>query len=612
VEQQHGPSPDDPFGNMFREGDALRSGPAADPAGPYPGAPAVAPVEPARTSRRGVWWAVLAAGLALVVAAAGASWFVLTRPDPADAAQAYAEAWQSGDYAALGPLSTGEQDPQAAHAEAAENLGVESTAITLGEVEADGDTARAPFTAALELSEAGEWSYDGELELLRDDGEWRVDFSAAVIHPELGDGQTLVRANEWEERGQILAADGTRLDTEDASASIAMMTGEVTPAEEEDLEDLGPAYAEGDPVGRSGIQAAYQDRLAGTPAVSIRAVPAGAADEQDDEDADDPDDADDEGEDEVHEVARLDGEDGQDVTTTLDLGVQSAAAQAIGGQEEPTALVAVRPSTGEILASVNAPAGFDRAFEGQYPAGSSFKIITYEALLNSGMGMDAAMNCPETVEVGGLDFRNAGDAEYGAQSVTEAFATSCNTALVQEVAERLDAATLTAAAEEFGFNDDLTIGLPTFSPQYPSPDGLSLLAQASIGQGQMLTSPLHMATVPAAVADGHWRSPVLIADPELEDQPEPHAVGHAEELRSMMREVVTDGTASDAGLPGEAHGKTGSAEFGTAEDDEELESHAWFVGFDPGRDLAFSVVVEGGGGGGDVAAPLAAAFLNGL
>ncbi|QVQ54654.1 penicillin-binding protein [Spiractinospora alimapuensis] len=550
--------------------------------------------------------------LVLVLVGAGVSWFYFFRASPEDTADDFVAAWQEGDYAAMAALASDGAGLQDLYADVSDQLGLESVAVTLEDVVQDGGAATADFTATMELGDAGEWSYDGQLALLRQEGDWFVDYSPATLHPELEEGQSLTRTNDWEERGEILAADGTRLDTDDASGSVQMMVGQLAEASEEDLEDLGAGYQEGDLVGVSGIQGAQEARLAGTPSVSIRVTDEDAEDEEDEEDEDAADEEED-AEEDVTEVGRIEGEPGEDVTTSLDPAVQAAAGGAIAAQDDPTAMVVIRPSTGEVLASANVPGGFDRAFEGQYPAGSAFKIITYEALLNAGMGMDAEMDCPKTVEVGGLDFRNAGDAEYGEQTVTEAFATSCNTALVTEVADRLDSATMTEAAEEFGFNSELSIGIPVFSPQYPSPDGLSLLAQASIGQGQMLTSPLHMATVPAAVAAGEWHSPRLVTDPAPEDLPEPRPVQHADELRTMMREVVTDGTAESAGFTGNAHGKTGTAEFGEAEgDDDELESHAWFVGFDPDKDVAFAVVVDGGGAGSTEAAPLGADFLNAL
>ncbi|MFC7328591.1 penicillin-binding transpeptidase domain-containing protein [Marinactinospora rubrisoli] len=596
------PPADGPAAHAAHQGarpQSAQPGPAGDRqhTAPQPAvAPPPPPDAPPRRSRKGLVIGVTSAVVALALVGGGISWYVISRPKPEATASAFADAWNEADYAAMADLATGEGVADA-YTQVAENLGVETAEITLGAVTADGDTATAPFDATLGLRNAGEWSYEGELPLERVDGEWKVAFSPAVIHPELGDGQTLVRTNEWGERGSILAADGTRLDTPDATGSIAMLTGGVSPATEEDLADLGPAYQVGDPVGRGGIQQAYDERLAGTPATSIRVADAA----QDDAAGDDA---------EATEVGTIEGTPGEDVVTSIDPAVQAAAAQAIVNEDKPTAFVAVRPSTGEILAAANVPGGFNRAIDGRYPPGSAFKIISYEALFNAGMTTSDRMDCPKTAEVGGWPFKNAGDAEHGDQSVLEAFATSCNTALVQEVADRLDSASLTAAAEEFGMNAPLEIGIPSAEPSFPAPDSTTILAASSIGQGQILTSPLHMATVPAAVADGSWRSPVLVTEPEVADRPEPRPIQNAEALRTMMRAVVTDGTAEDAGFTGEVHGKTGTAEFGTAEEDEELPSHAWFVGFS--GDLAFAVVVEGGGGGAKVAAPLAADFLGNL
>jgi hypothetical protein len=552
-----------------------------------------------RKSRKGLWIGVLSAVVVLALVGGAASWYVLTLPRPADTAVAFAAAWAEQDYDAMAEVATGDGVAED-YAAVAENLGVEAADITLGDTVGEGDTATAPFTAVLSLSNAGDWTYEGELPLRRDGGEWRVAYTPSVLHPDLGEGQTLVRANEWGERGHILAGDGSRLDTEDASGSIRMLTGEVGTATAEDLERLGPAYKEGDPTGVGGLQAAYEERLAGTATTSIRLAETGEEDAAIEAAADD-----------AEVVGSIEGSPGEDITTGIDPAVQDAAAQAIIGEDRPTSMVAIRPSTGEVLAAANVPGGFNRATEGQYPAGSTFKIVSYDALLDSGMPMEEQMACPETVDVGGRPFKNAGDAAYGAQTVTEAFATSCNTALVQKVAEHLDAAALVSTAEKYGFNSELTTGLPaTFAPSFPAPDSTSMLAAASIGQGQMLTSPLHMATVPAAVADGSWRMPVFVTDPAVPDLPEPTPIANAESLRTMMRAVVTDGTAKDVGFTGEVFGKSGTAEYGTAEEGEELPAHGWFVGFE--GDVAFAVVVEDGESGSKAAAPLARAFLDAL
>ncbi|GAB3496746.1 penicillin-binding transpeptidase domain-containing protein [Nocardiopsis coralliicola] len=549
---------------------------------------------PRKKSRKGLFIGIGAVLLVLALAGGVTGWYLFGRgPGPDETAAAFAAGWTEQDAEAMAAAAAG--DPAAVLDPIVDNLGVEATAIELGEVtEGEDQTASAPFTATLSLKNAGDWTYESTMDLVREDGEWKVDFSPATVHPELSEGSTLVRGNVWGDRGRILAADGSPIDTQDTSESVQMLTGSVGTATAEDLERLGPAYAEGDPAGASGLQATYEERLAGKASISIRVAEEGAEEEV----AADP---------EAPALETLEGEPGQDVTTTIDPALQGAASSAVSGASKPTALVAIRPSTGEIVASANNTPGFNRAFEGQYAPGSSFKIVTYEALLENGLTTDATMDCPKEA----MGFTNAGDAKYGKQTVTEAFATSCNTALVQDVANRLDGSTLTAAAEMFGMNQEMKLGVPTHEPSFPTPDSTGMLAAQSIGQGQILTTPLHMATVPAAVADGSWRAPALVSDPEPKDLPEPTAIPQAETLRPMMRAVITDGTAEDAGFKGEVFGKTGSAEFGTAEnEDDELDTHAWMVGYK--GDVAFAVVVEGGGGGGSVAGPIGAKFTNSL
>ncbi|MFW5419029.1 hypothetical protein J0910_20655 [Nocardiopsis sp. CNT-189] len=585
-----------PHGSPSGDGRAFPPPPAPPgPGGPHRGEGAPGPEGgEKKRSRKGPLIGIGAGVLVLALAGGVTGWYVLARPSgPEEAAASYAGAWSEQDYKAMSAL-TADGGVQDVLGPLQENLGVEKSAIEVGEVVEKGDNAaEAPFTATLSLSNAGDWTYEGAFSLVRDGAEWKVDFGPASVHPDLAEGATLVRANVWGERGHILAADGSRLDTEDASGSVRMLTGQVGAATAEDLERLGPAYKEGDPTGLGGIQQQYEERLAGEVSTSIRVAETGSEEEA----AADPD---------APVVGTVEGKPGKDVTTAIDPGLQSAAAAAVSTGGKPTALVAVRASTGEVVAVANNSADFNRAFDGQYAPGSSFKIVTYESLLEKGLNPSDTMSCPKEA----LGFKNAGDAAYGQQSVTEAFATSCNTALVQDVVNRISGADLTETAELFGMNADLNIGVPTREPSFPDPAGDSgLLAAQSIGQGRIISTPLHMATVPAAVADGSWRSPALVTDPELPDKPKPAAIPHAEALRPMMRAVVTEGTAKKAGFQGEVYGKTGSAEFGTASgEDEELQTHAWMVGYK--GDIAFAVVVEGGGGGGSVAGPVGAKFAN--
>ncbi|GAB2525382.1 penicillin-binding transpeptidase domain-containing protein [Nocardiopsis aegyptia] len=555
------------------------------------------PHPPARRSRRGLIIGAVAGVVVLALVGGGVSWYVLNMPEPGDATTAYAAAWNEQDYERMSAVTTGD-DPAAILGGIDTGLGVEGVDVTVGDPTVEGDSGSATYEVTVSLANADDWGWEGELPLVRQDGEWLVEFSPEAAYPGLGEGQVLARTTVWGERGQILAADGTSLD--EASGSLQMIAGTLGEATEEDVERLGPAYKVGDLVGATGLQRTYEEQLAGEAATTIVMVDAEQAEDPDSVEAT-----------EENTVTTLDGSDGEDVVTSIDMSVQNAAANAVIDSSDHVGMVALRPSTGEILALANVPGGFNRAFEGQYPPGSSFKIVTYSSLLDNGMTPDATMNCPKEYDLGGWKFVNAGDGEYGAQTVTEAFATSCNTALVDQVGQRLSSDTLQASAEQFGMNAPMDIGVPALEPSFPAVDSDTMLGAQSIGQGQVLSSPLHMATVPAAIADGSWRHPVLVTEPAAEDLPEPTPIANAEAIRPMMRSVVTDGTAKNAGFQGEVYGKTGSAEFGTPEgEDDELPTHAWMVGYK--GDVAFAIVVEGGGGGGSVAGPLAAAFTNAL
>ncbi|WP_116246600.1 penicillin-binding transpeptidase domain-containing protein [Nocardiopsis sp. FIRDI 009] len=574
----------------------LYAGGPGGPEGPYdPDASG----PPRRRSRKGLVIGVVAAVAVLALIGGAVSWFVLGRPRPEEALTEYAAAWEARDYARLADVTTG-GDAAAVMEGLDTGLGLETVSVEVGAATVDGGSGSAPYEVTVSLSGASDWGWEGELPLVREDGRWLVDFTPEVAYPGLGEGQVLARTTVWGERGRILAADGTRLDAPGVSGSLQMIVGSLGEATEEDVERLGPAYSVGDTIGVSGLQRTYEERLAGEAATTILMVDAAEAEDPASLEAT-----------EENTVATLDGSDGQDITTSIDMAVQDAAATAILTSNDPAGMVAVRPSTGEILAVVNVPGGFNRALEGRYPPGSSLKIISYSALLDSGMSPDSTMRCTKEYDPGGWTFVNAGGAAYGEQTMTEAFATSCNTALVADVVERLSSEDLVASAEQFGMNAPIDIGVPNFDPSFPPPDGAVMMGAQSIGQGQVETSALHMATVPAAIADGSWRHPVLVTDPAPEGLPEPNPIANAEAIRPMMRAVVTDGTASEAGFQGEVYGKTGSAEYGTPEgEDDELPTHAWMVGYK--GDVAFALVVDGGGGGGSVAGPIAARFTNAL
>jgi cell division protein FtsI/penicillin-binding protein 2 len=307
---------------------------------------------------------------------------------------------------------------------------------------------------------------------------------------------------------------------------------------------------------------------------------------------------------------------GTPVRTTLDRRVQAAADAATAGAATPTAIVAVRPSTGELLAVSNNEAAIDStgdiALTGHFPAGSTFKTITATALLASGAVREQSMvDCPGTVTIGKV-FQNENRFDKGRIALREAFAFSCNTTFTA-LSRKLDDGALPATAASYGIGAQWTLPVPSFGGSLPAPRDATEKAADAIGQGKVEVSPLAMALVAAAVAKGSAVTPSLLAGtpatPSAGPKPAGPPAAVLPPLRDMMRAVVTEGTATLlAGLPGApVAGKTGTAEFGAATPPQ---AHAWFIGYR--GDLAFAVFVQNGESSTRTAVPVAKAFLTAL
>ncbi|HZC26744.1 MAG TPA: penicillin-binding transpeptidase domain-containing protein [Actinopolymorphaceae bacterium] len=373
------------------------------------------------------------------------------------------------------------------------------------------------------------------------------------------------------------------------SSYARAVLGVVGAATKETLPDAGPLAMDTDLIGVSGLQRTYQRQLAGEPGGSVELVDAKSGKQ-------------------LAEVFTVAAKPGTPLRTTIDPFAQEAAEAAVEGQRKPTAIVAVRASTGAILAAANGPGitSYNRAFVAHYPPGSTFKVVSVAALLQGGLKLDDRVACPSETHVGGKMFKNANSFGLPDGPMLQAFAHSCNTTVVDR-AETLDNAAFVSMAQRFGIGEPWKLGVPAFSGSVPEPKDLVDRAASMIGQGRVEMSPLGMALVAATADSGQPRTPVLLpkvapGKPVGEKLPEPLH----QNLRALMRAVVETGSAQSLNLAGEpVFAKTGTAEYGTQTPPR---THAWMIGFR--GDMAFAVLIEDGGGGGHDAGPVALRFLQ--
>lgn len=353
------------------------------------------------------------------------------------------------------------------------------------------------------------------------------------------------------------------------------------------------------------------------------------------------------------------GEEGDDVTLTIDSRLQELARDTLGGQRG--AVVALEPSTGEVRALWSNPsydptplASFNldeqkeyratldpdsptspmvsRATSFGYPPGSTFKVVTTVAALESGRFRPSssfpdpvALDLPLTDETL-MNFTRTACAGGGEITLEFALTISCDTTFARlglQIPEELH-----ATAEDFGFNGSIPFDVgtePSAFPEIPD-DEEPRRAFAGIGQGDVVATPLQMALAAAAVAnEGDVPRPRLVrsitdASGGIVERFSPETMGSAmsedtaRELTDMMVSVVEEGTGQAAQISGvPVAGKTG-----TAQSEEGAAPHAWFICFAPADNpqLAVAVIVENGGTlgseatGGEVAAPIAKAILE--
>ncbi|MGW2641195.1 penicillin-binding transpeptidase domain-containing protein [Streptomyces sp. NPDC001348] len=432
---------------------------------------------------------------------------------------------------------------------------------------ASGDTV--PFTVQATVSYRGvskPLEYRSRLTVVRGETTHRalVDWQPSVVHPRLSKGDTLVTGDAKAPPIEAVDRDGKAL------------TKEKYPS-------LGPILDE--------LRERYGDKAGGRPGVElvIRHADQNTAD--------------------TTLLTLAKGRAGR-LPTTLSAGAQAAAETAVGKYTE-SSVVALRPSTGEVLAVANhREDGFDAAFLGELAPGSTMKIVTAATLIDSGLTTaNGPAPCPPTATWQSQTFGNLkGLAPDEHATLSESFARSCNTAFVKFV-KKVKVDSLTKEAEErFGLGqDNWKVGIPSFDGRVPASGGPDTAANL-IGQGQVQISPLNMASVTATAMTGAFRQPVIVS-PKLDGRDIATARGlsaaTAAQLRSMMNRTATSGTAAGvmAGLGPDYGAKTGSAEV-----DGQARSNSWFTGYR--GDIAAAAMTQDGGHGIDAAGPIVATVLR--
>ncbi|MBE5881668.1 MAG: penicillin-binding protein 2 [Lachnospiraceae bacterium] len=329
---------------------------------------------------------------------------------------------------------------------------------------------------------------------------------------------------------------------------------------------------------------------------------------------------------------------GDSVITTLDVSLQQVAYDTLGVYSG--VIVVTQPSTGKILAMVSKPdydpneiatiwedlveddsssVLLNRATQGLYPPGSTFKIVTALEYYRQNQKDVSGYyySCGGSFSKDGNTIRCYHGQNHGSVDFTRSFAKSCNSSFAN-IGTSLDIVSFQNTCRDLLFNSELKLELPYKQSRFmlTTSDVTDTVMQTSIGQGKTQITPMHLNMITAAIANqGVCMTPYVVDRIESatgsvvkRNSPSQETVMMTEEeaafMTKLMTEVVLSGTASKLdGLSYTAAGKTGSAEFS----ENKLDSHAWFTGFAPAENpqVCVTVIVESAGSGGDYAVPIA-------
>ncbi|HEX2232036.1 MAG TPA: penicillin-binding transpeptidase domain-containing protein [Thermoleophilaceae bacterium] len=506
------------------------------------------------------------------------------------AAVDYVEAWERGDWQAMHRLLTPDSRRRVAAGEFAEAHRAavgEATAVTVEAEDPDGERdGRQIVPMIVRTRIFGEIRGELALPVRGEDVAW----APHLVFPGLDEGVSLTRRSKAPERAAILSRDDKVLAEGPAetrssplgplSSSIA---GRLEP--EETALERNALYARGFPhdwpVGQSGLEAVFERRLRGRPGGELLAG--------------------------TRVVASARPRAARPVRTTIDTGVQEAADLALAGRFGGIAALDAR--TGEVRALAGV------AFSAPQPPGSTFKIVTTTAALESRLVRPRdEFPVEQAAIIDGVELENA-NGEFCGGTFTNSFAHSCNSVFAP-LGVKVGAERLVAAAERYGFNEERTLPgeLPSTIP--PAADITSPLevGATAIGQGRVLATPLMLASIAQTVAAGGVRSePTLAADHPRTRRTRVTSRRVARTLGRLMIGVVDYGTGTASAIPGvKVAGKTGTAELEdtrgpNAEEaaSDPSNTDAWFTAYAPaGRPrIAAAAMFVRAGAGGAVAAP---------
>jgi penicillin-binding protein A len=424
--------------------------------------------------------------------------------------------------------------------------------------------------------------------------EERIDWEPRLVFPELRDGERLTRRSVPAERATLLSRNRRVLAEGPADARTSPLVGiaesiagsmepEETAAEREALYGLG--FPRGWPVGQSGLEEAFEERLRGRPGGELRAG--------------------------QRVLARARPRPAKAVRTSISPRVQEAAVVGLAGRFG--GIAALDPDNGEILAL----AGI--AFSAPQPPGSTFKIVTTTAALEEGAVKPSTEFPVEShAVIDGVELENA-NGELCGGSFRESFAHSCNSVFAPLGVE-VGPEKLVETAERFGWNAEASIPgeVPSTLPPANEIKTPLEIGSTAIGQFKTLATPLQLASVAQVIAADGVRYPPTLAAGEGERGTRVTSKRVAETISSLMVDVVGYGTGTLSAIDGvKVAGKTGTAELEDtrgpdAEGSDPSNTDAWFTAFAPVHrpKIAVGVMFVRAGAGGSTAAPAAKVVLE--